>query len=381
MNLAIVGASARSASQSAIRAGLIPLAHDLFGDRDLPRHPIQAIAPSQYPRGFEAILANLPDGCPWMFTGALENHPDLIDRMARLRPLWGILGDSLRGCRDPLALASALRSRGLPSANVQISPDMVPQDGSWLVKPLASAGGRRIEPWRAGSPFPSFSAFFQERIEGLSLAAIFVGMGRSADLVGVTRQILSAEGNPFAYVGSIGPWPVSSRTNERIARIGNALAGEFGLRGIFGVDLVVDREGEPFAVEVNPRYTASVEVLELATGRTLLADHAEAFGGRTGPALALRAHPPAVVGKAILFAPRASRLPAMDVWTVRESRSSTLAVSRVADLPAAGQRFGEGEPVMTVLARGSSVASCEARLERRLARWRSRLVDEAKVSP
>ena len=48
-------------------------------------------------------------------------------------------------------------------------------------------------------------------------------------------------------------------------KLGTVLAQAFRLVGLFGVDGVLDAE-RFWPVEVNPRYTASVEVLEGATG-------------------------------------------------------------------------------------------------------------------
>ena len=57
-----------------------------------------------------------------------------------------------------------------------------------------------------------------------------------------------------------------------------ALASAFGLVGWFGVDYVL-RDGNPWPVEINPRYTASLEIHELASGRSLLAEHRRACEG------------------------------------------------------------------------------------------------------
>ncbi len=374
----IVGASVRSAALSALRAGVRPLARDLFGDRDLhgTDTPLEAIGPALYPLGFEAEVANSPPGCPWIYTGALENHPELIDRMARLRPLWGVSGDALRACRDPLAVARAMASRGLPAPGVRLSAEGVPRDGSWLGKPLASAGGRQVRPWVEGSVASARPLYFQERIDGTSLAALFVADRREVALMGVTRQRLSRGDHPFAYEGSLGPWPISGRAREGIVAMGQGLAGEFGVLGLFGVDLILTPEDDPYLVEVNPRYTASVEVLELATGRSLLRDHARAFGANLGAFGRPRAHPPAFVGKAILFAESRGTLPAIDSWRARFSSAGSFAVPDVADIPAVGQTFDAGDPVLTVLCRGSSLERCDTRLERHLERWKSRLVQE-----
>src|SRR5437016_5423412 len=88
-NLLIVGASTRAAAFSALRAGLTPWCADLFVDADLQRRcPVERVAPQEYPQCFIAIAANGPPG-PWMYTGALENQPAMIETIARRRPLWG----------------------------------------------------------------------------------------------------------------------------------------------------------------------------------------------------------------------------------------------------------------------------------------------------
>ena len=85
--IVIVGASARAAAFSALRAGLAPWCADLFADADLAaRCPAVAVPFDQYPHGFLKIVRQAPPG-PWLFTGGLENHPKLIDRIACDRPV------------------------------------------------------------------------------------------------------------------------------------------------------------------------------------------------------------------------------------------------------------------------------------------------------
>ncbi|HEX8200442.1 MAG TPA: ATP-grasp domain-containing protein, partial [Isosphaeraceae bacterium] len=268
MDVLILGASARAAAFSALRAGLTPACGDLYADRDLVAAcAAWRVAAGAYPEGLAAVAAAAPPG-PWLYTGALENHPELVDRIAATRPLWGVGGSALRAVRDPGAVAEVLRRAALPGPAVRSSPAGLPRDGSWLVKPLASAGGRRIRPLTpdgGGSdpPLPSRPVYYQERIVGVDLAAIFLGASAGARLLGVTRQWIGRPGAEFGYRGSLGPYPLSDLERARVAALGDALAAAFGLIGLFGVDLVL-RDGFPWPVEVNPRYTASVEVLERA---------------------------------------------------------------------------------------------------------------------
>jgi len=370
MDLLILGASTRAAAASALRAGLSPRCADLFADRDLRAiAPVARLDRHSYPDGLEAIAAQAPPG-PWMYTGALENHPDLVDRIARARPLWGNPGATLRAVRDPIAVAEVLARAGLPCPGVRREMDGLPRDGSWLIKPIASAGGLGIRPLTPDAPpAPDPPHYYQERIEGVDLAALFVGDRRGARLLGVTRQWIGGDRarGAFAYRGSLGPWPISDAAHARTGALGSTLAAAFGLVGLFGVDLVM-RGGCPWPVEVNPRYTASVEVLERALGASFLADHARAFDPSTPVSDRTRTPPPPprAVGKVVVFAPSACRFPHGVIAGRRPSR-------RFADLPESGASFAEREPVMTLLQSAGSLDDCRRILEARLSLWTRRL--------
>ena len=85
----ILGASTRAAAFSALRAGLTPWCADLFADADLHmRCHVERVIPHEYPQCFVKLAENAPAG-PWMYTGALENHPAIVERIGRRRPLWG----------------------------------------------------------------------------------------------------------------------------------------------------------------------------------------------------------------------------------------------------------------------------------------------------
>jgi predicted ATP-grasp superfamily ATP-dependent carboligase len=117
-------------------------------------------------------------------------------------------------------------------------------------------------------------------------------------------------------------------------------------------------------VEVNPRYTASVEVLEYATGLPALALHRSAFD--PGTLLPPPAGPTAaVVGKAILFARRSLVFPEEGPWlSVLRSPPPVAQMPAFADIPAPGQRVEAGRPVLTFFARADGERSCLDALRR-----------------
>ena len=142
---------------SAVRSGFEPWAADRFGDLDL-RACAETVRIDDYPAGLELALAAAPPG-PWIYTGALENRPGLIDRLSASRRLLGIGGESLRGVRDPFRLAAVLSAAGLNAPRNSRSADCLPRDGSWLRKPFASAGGVGVQVLSAAE-FSSLKAQF-----------------------------------------------------------------------------------------------------------------------------------------------------------------------------------------------------------------------------
>jgi predicted ATP-grasp superfamily ATP-dependent carboligase len=373
--LLIVGASARAAAFSALRAGLRPACADLFGDADLrARCPVRVLPPQRYPDGFRRLVRQMPVA-PWMYTGALENRPRLVQELAALRPLWGNDAAALACVRSPLGLAARLAREGVPCPEVRL-PETGAPAGRWLVKPVRGAGGVGIRFWEEGAPLPRKGHFLQEYVAGEPCAALYCGDGRSATFFGATRQLVGApwlHAAPFHYCGSLGPLSLSPPLRAALQRLGDVLAAGCRLRGLFGVDFVL-RGGVPWPVEVNPRYTASVEVLEYARCFPALAWHRRAFeAGGPEPPMPSEGPPQAVLGKAILFARAPLTFPADGPWlpTLRRAAPAT-EVPAFVDIPPAGQRIEGGRPILTLFAAGASLAACEQRLQETAAdldRW------------
>src|SRR2546429_61507 len=111
----------------------------------------------------------------------------------------------------------------------------------------------------------------------------------------------------------------------------------------------------PYAVEVNPRYCASMELVERARGISIFAVHARACAGEL-PDLVHTRPAADVVGKAIVYARE-------DV--VPEGTARWLEDDDVRDAPAPGEGIARGHPICTVFARGRSVTACGAALAAR----------------
>lgn len=369
-DLSLIGASTRAAAFSALRAGLRPWCADLFADIDLQRRsPVERLSPEKYPRGFLRAAQGAPAG-PWMYMGGLENHPGLIRRIGRIRPLWGNDESVLRIVRSPLALAQSLGEVELPVPAVRVRLDEVPANGRWLVKPLRGSGGGGIQFLGCGVDAPSRrrAVYFQEFIEGASLSAIYLGDGRVAQFLGATQQLVGEpwlHAGPFHYCGSLGPLALAPTLRKSLERLGDAITAASGLRGLFGVDCILQDE-LPWLVEVNPRYTASMEILEYAGCGPLLRRHRSIFDpSAPAQSLAPVRQESVCIGKAILFAARPLIFPADGPWITELMRPTPIdAMPGFADLPSAGERIEVGRPILTLFARGRSLEECRETLRR-----------------
>jgi uncharacterized protein len=370
--IAIVGASVRAAAASAARAGFQVLAADLFADADLCRIAA-ATRIRQYPAELHDWLNQFsPPPSAWMYTGALENHPDLVDRMAAVAPLWGNDGEVLRQVRSPQGLADVMRSANFRFPEVRFSPAGLPDDGSWLEKTGRGAGGSGIRAFTGASPRTD-GVFYQRRVAGAPHSAAFVAAKGEVTFLGIVRQLIGESwlnAGEFQYCGAIGPSSVSKPIQAEIERIGQMLAQEFRLVGLFGVDLVIDGD-QVWTIEANPRYTASIEIIERATGFHAVSSHAAACDNGVLPnPFPLRTD--VTLGKAILFAKQAVTVCSTFAdWALTQATEQPWPA--LADVPKAGTTIERGHPVLTIFAESTSgekalqiLRSRVAKIERKL---------------
>jgi len=383
----IVGASVRAWAASAHRAGFAIHAADLFADRDLAAlGAATAVTAAEYPAGLLAAADGYPPG-PWCYTGALENHPDLIDQLAARRPLAGNHGPAVRRVRSHRLLAAALADSGLRYPATRSTPAALPTDGSWLSKPVASAGGRGIVPWVGAQTDGDGGAsggarVWQERISGTPVAASYVLGDRSPRWLGASRQLIGVgrwQARPFAYCGSVDmpPTTMGERQQAQWERIGAMLEHDFGLCGAVGVDAIETADGELVVIEVNPRPTASMELFERRSGESVAARHlaidgpsrwlnpAPAAGGGTWAKAVVRTPFPVKIE-----APLEERFDAiLAAWTGQDGWPA------LADIPRRGTAADTGMPLLTVFAVADSATAALRVLDERTATIMHALAD------
>jgi len=364
----VAGVSTRAAAESAARAGFDITAIDAFGDLD--QHP--AVRSLVLPRddggqftahaAAEAVRDIAADAA--VYLSPFENHTRAIDALASGRALWGNPPDVLRRVRDPFLLAGVLRRRGFAAPLTRVDvPGALAQSKEWLVKPFRSGGGHGVRPWTPDTPvLPGFYA--QERIGGVPASIVFVAAGGRAVPLGISRQLIgdaSFGASGYRYCGNVLASADDEVITERVVESLIALAGnvteQFGLVGLNGIDCVVCDE-VPYAIEVNPRWCSSMELVERQYGVSIFGVHAAACVDGVLPDFDLSSarRIGSLLGKAIVFARENAVVGDTRAW---------LGDKTVRDIPKPGEQLTKGQPICTVFAEGPDIDACLARLKER----------------
>jgi predicted ATP-grasp superfamily ATP-dependent carboligase len=373
----IVGASTRAAAFSALRAGLRPICGDLYADADLRRFA-EIVPVPDYPAHLTEAVRHAR-AASWMYTGALENAPRQIGRLSETRTLWGNAPEAVLPSRDPAHICRILADGQGGHLDFRFAANPPPRDGAWLLKPLRGGGGRGIEIWEPAaveSRTLREPHYFQRRQIGLPISALYLAAPGGVWLLGAARQLIGLPelgARPFGYCGSLAPLPLPDSVVRQLRAVGQSLGIACGLRGLFGCDFLYDGNNA-WLTELNPRYTASVELFEFTYQVPLLDWHRRACLGflETAAGNELRwdwdreitarlpRTPSRVAGKAIVFARGSTEIASLEHLIPTEVTLESL--PDFADLPMPGSRLGTGEPICTVFSQAAAADECFERL-------------------
>jgi len=329
----IAGFATRHVVQSAWKAGYNVSAVDHFCDQDLSWYTEDRVK-------FEE-LEELPDRILEMVH---LHHPDFFiptsgaETLGPPVPLAGTDPRSAARLLDKLEVQRFFEMEGIP-----VPPLAEENDFPYIMKPRSGAGGWRnavirsrndLDQWLLGSK--GIEPILQKQVRGVPASVSCIADGRRAVAVAVNEQLLrGGEATPFGFTGSVTPLdhPLTMRMKDLAVR---AVSGA-GCVGSAGVDFVLGEDA--VAIEVNPRFQATADTVEAATGLSLFSLHMDACRGVLPGELPLTG---LCAARQILFANR-------DL-IIREDLSKF--APRVADIPWPGTSFEEGQAVVSVLGTG-----------------------------
>jgi predicted ATP-grasp superfamily ATP-dependent carboligase len=256
----------------------------------------------------------------------------------------------------------------LPALEFRPEANPPPRDGHWICKPRRSGAGRGIMLWDEPASQPREPHYFQRRADGRQVSGLFIANTASVHLLGISEQLSgwsAAHAPPFAYCGSIAPVTIAPHIGERIREIGELCGQACQLRGLFGIDFILEGD-EPLLLEINPRYPASAELFESLGRQSLVALHAAVCVGATAARSLPLAESPTTLGKLILYAPRPLNAP--DLLHHLPADATRFVLPEFADIPRPGAPIGRGDPICTLFASATSIEACREELAQQAAR-------------
>jgi predicted ATP-grasp superfamily ATP-dependent carboligase len=374
-SLLIVGASTRAAACSAVRAGFQPVCADQFADRDLRAVSEVVIKIDEHGHWLEEILKREPQN--WIYTGALENRPEVINAINQRHTLLGNAEESLKKVRDPFFLQDLLVDQPIAISPCLPIDTQTPPRELWLRKPRLSAAGQGISfaDSHTTDPTDSTQYYLQQFQPGIPLSALYLACDDCCVLIGTAVQFIgnrALHATGFQFCGGMALPSMLPEWRHALEKLGHNIARGCHLRGLFGCDLIWNPDRQPglWLTEVNPRYTALTELFELQYRLPLLrwhlaacrsCDASSAVAGTLADELiqllkTKEKQPLSAVSKGILYAPTDLTTPDLP-W---ESSPGQVAwqIPAIADIPDRGSRIPAGTPVCTLYGTGDDQEAC-----------------------
>ena len=390
--IAVVGFSARAAAQCARRQGFEVIAVDVCKDRDL-LSDCQEHFQLHDPNWHVAFNANYPT-VPILLAGGMENRTHCIEKCQSTTRRSGPIAFQLQAMRsmDNWAAWAVAVELGWPvtvrdTDAIHRIDDLLP-GREWLIKPFAGAGGNGIVEWTGNkgrdwalSNEPK-TCYVQQRLPGESIGVTFLSSKVGSTVVGATaswKSEVSFMGGPlYAYRGSYGPIVLTREQLERLQRFATLVGFESGLLGLWQADFLRDK-GELTLLEINPRWSASMDLLDVGLSTPLIQYHYACIRNSLRRERFLQVSlecfeqaqrsRKSMIGKLIVYASLpcvVTQLQSDRWWSQRWTGDMNCGANRYqfADIPNPSTEVSAGDPLLTVMATGSSPEAIMAELQR-----------------
>ncbi len=373
----VAAVSCRAIARSVRQAGFDCVGVDVFADWDAQK--ICEVIPAKDLAAMAGLIEKkFPDSLVIRGAGFQVERQPVIDAVQTFGPTLA----AVQQARNPFVVAELLNENRFPFLECERG---LPAVGSWVQKPYQSAGGldvkliesasrsRQRGDALAGGCAEEKPVFFQSYKKGPVYGASFIGDRTGCRLLGVCQQLVERlNENVFTYHGSVGPINLAKPVRETLVRMAELFVKRFELFGWFGIDFVMD-EQQPWLLEINPRYTASMEILERQAGQSIFGSHHHAVIGSSSNQAAPRFQTFENVGEALLgkrYVFHRGKRPVRisgDLFefmtnrpTLEEADGETKFVT---DIPHEGSLVSPGFPVCTVWALGDEILEIETRLK------------------
>ncbi len=364
----------RPLMENAFSHGYKVAAVDAFNDWDAARFGVLAGTASAFDffktGDFGGVLKEyekLPQGFredPILFCAPVEYDCAILQKARTQRDVLNPKTRIIEKCRDLSFWAEMAPGGGEGITMPETSLAKPKNPYGWIAKNLKSAGGTGIARLTVDDDMcNSNGIYYQRLVEGESIGAVFLSMqdGRSR-LIGIARHITGESlfrQKEFLFGGMVYPAAVrgdavDGETLKAIERFGRAVSMASGMWGWWGADFIVNRN-KVYFLEINPRPTASLELVAIAHGLDIVGIQAQAMAsarGETGAArkwpVELLPEPEEHFATAVIYADKDIRVIDQQRWFDMWAR----------DIPAEGRTVKKGEPALSFYSKGPNADEC-----------------------
>lgn len=258
--LLIFAQSARLLAQSATHAGYTVWVADCFLDVDTPadrkiKLPDLVSTPTtQIIESLVSLTQNQP--CNLIYGSGIEYCPELLTFLPNTITVVGNTQTSLSICNSPKLFFQLLKKLDLPFPKTQFER---PENNSmaWINKPMQHLGGQGIQAYSGNNA--SDNSYYQEKIQGQPASALFLASNNEFELLSINKQLITADS--FLLAGIEAPFKLSEHNLIQLKSAINALQDSLNLKGFNSIDFIVDKSDKLFILEVNPRPSASMALI------------------------------------------------------------------------------------------------------------------------
>ena len=343
--IGLLGCRVRPFMENSFHHGYDVRGADGFNDWDAEKFgklvTATAVNPACYPQVLERYRDM--DGSPVIFCGPVEVDPSLVERAAMNGPVLNAPSSSIAKSRNHDFLRR-MAADGIffPETGFDYLPG-----AKSLIKEYSSAGGVGVMEDRGGELLAG--QYRQKKIDGLSVGAAFL----STRLMGITNHInrVGEFGQSgYMYGGLVYPADIENIHERAIKNFGKRAGEESGLTGWWGADFILNGQGA-YLLEINPRFTASAELIAQAHDIDLVGTQTSAING--GTVDVEQKPPPRYHATAVCYAKADCVFNDALKWFELGAR----------DIPHDGKAIKKGEPVISLYAKAKGYEVCMSKLK------------------
>ncbi|MEM3587258.1 MAG: ATP-grasp domain-containing protein [Candidatus Jordarchaeaceae archaeon] len=304
----VLGFNARPIAASAKRLGLKVLVVDYWGDVDIYRCADEVLVVSELLkreglRGYTSLFLELTqqltdkNQIDFILVGSgFDDQPQFWEKLNKIAPVIGNDPKTLRKSRDKMKIFSEAKKLNISSPKSIITGDVEDAKEAAkliglpvIVRPISGGGGHGIYLAKSLDDIEKIfqklknqrKIIIQEYVKGIDASCSLLSDGKSALAVSVNEQLIGVPelgGRDFIYCGNIVPLSVEKQVCDKIRIYAETLCKLLKLKGSNGIDFVIHK-GEPYLMEINPRFQGTLECVEMVTGLNIVESHIKACQG------------------------------------------------------------------------------------------------------